>query len=74
MSPSTYPPHIYRILNLTADTSAYNRVCCDSQFTPLYNQRKRLMRLREKLAKQRHARVAELRALEESFGIALFAD
>lgn len=74
MSPLTDPSNIGRILDLTAEASAHNNARCNRQFAPLYNQRKRLVRLREKLAKQRQAYADELRTLEDSLGITLFAD
>lgn len=74
MSPLTDQAHIYRILDLTADASAHNSACCARQATPLYNQRKSLVRLGAKLVKQRQARADELHALEVALGITLFGD
>ncbi len=69
MSDTTDLYNTHRILDLTFEVCADNSARCVRQFTPLYNQRKRLVSLREKLEKQRHARAAELRALEELVGI-----
>lgn len=69
MSDSTDLQNIHRILDLSSETSERNSARCRRQFVPLFNQRLRLVGLRQKLAKRRRARAEELRVLRESLGL-----
>ena len=70
MSDLTDLHNIYRILDLSSGACEQIRARCDRQFNYLYNQRQRLVGVREKVDKQRLAETAELRMLEEHLGVA----